>query len=74
MECDCSDCVFRGAIYCEHKKLMDEINRLRGTIKEAKDRIRYYFTAKPDGKFVDGQIQNVFDVLCRDDGRKKYYV
>lgn len=46
---------------------MDEINRLKATIKEAKDRIRYYFPGKPDGKFVDGQIQNVFDVLSRDD-------
>lgn len=71
MECDCSDCAFSGAIFCEHRKLMDEINRLKGTIKEAKDRIRYYFPGKPDGTFVDGQVQNVFDVLCRDDEEKK---
>ena len=67
MECDCSDCAFRGAIYCEHRKLMDEIKRLKETIREAKDRIRYYFPGKPDGTFADGQVQNVFDVLGRDE-------
>ena len=71
MECDCSDCAFRGAIFCEHRKLMDEIKRLKGTIREAKDRIRYYFSGKPDGTFVDGQVQNVFDVLCRDDKKEE---
>ena len=71
MECDCADCAFRGAVYCEHRKLMDEIRRLKGTIREAKDRIRYYFPGKPDGTFVDGQIQNVFDVLGRDDHKEE---
>ena len=50
---------------------MDEIRRLKGTIREAKDRIRYYFPGKPDGTFVDGQIQNVFDVLGRDDHKEE---
>ena len=50
---------------------MDEINKLKETIKEAKDRIIYYFPGKPDGTFVDVHIQNVFDVLCRDDEDKK---
>lgn len=54
-------------MFCEHRKLMDEINRLRATIKEAKDRITYYFPVKQSGKFADGQVQNVFDVLCRDE-------
>ena len=67
MECECSYCAFRGAIYCEHRKLMDENNRLKETIKEAKDRITYYFPVNQSGKFADGQVQNVFDVLCRDE-------
>ena len=29
--------------------------------------MRFYFPGKTDGTFVDGQIQNVFDVLGRDD-------
>ena len=55
---------------CEHRKEMDEINRLRKTIEEAKDRMRYYFGTL-DGKFENGQLQNVYDVLCRDDGNKQ---
>ena len=51
---------------CEHRKYMDAMNRLRETITEAKDRMRYYFGTL-DGKFKDGQLQNVYDVLCRDD-------
>ena len=42
------------------------MNKLRETITEAKDRMRYYFGTL-DGKFNDGQLQNVYDVLCRDD-------
>ena len=46
---------------------MDEIKRLKATIKEAKDRMAYYFPVNQSGKFADGQVQNVFDVLCRDE-------
>lgn len=69
MTCDCKDCSFRGAIYCEHRKLQDEINNLKATIQEAKDRLRYYF-GEFGGTFKQNpQIQNVYDVLCRDDDR-----
>lgn len=66
MKCDCADCAFRGMQDCEHRKYMDAMNKLRETITEAKDRMRYYFGTL-DGKFKDGQLQNVYDVLCRDD-------
>ena len=45
---------------------LKQMNRLRRTIVEAKDRMRYYFGTF-DGKFDDPQLQNVYDVLCRDD-------
>ena len=67
MTCECTDCAFRGMELCEHRKLMDKINKLKATIKEAQDRMRFYFPTKTDGTFVDGQIQNVYDVLGRDD-------
>ena len=74
MKCDCSDCGFRGMEACEHRKAMDEINVLRsdvktlmGTIKEAKDRLRYYFESFDGSDFKDPHVQNVYDVLCRDD-------
>lgn len=67
MTCDCKDCGFRGAVYCEHRKLMDENSRLKATIQEAKDRMRYYF-GEFGGTFPNNpQMQNVYDVLCRDD-------
>ena len=66
MKCDCKDCAFRGMEKCEHRKLMDEVNRLKATTQEAKDRMRYYFGTF-DGKFTSPQMQNVYDVLCRDD-------
>ena len=50
----------------EVKRLQDEVNHLRATIQEAKDRMRYYFGTF-DGKFTSPQMQNVYDVLCRDD-------
>jgi hypothetical protein len=64
--CDCKDCVFRGMEDCELRKNIDAMNRLRKTIVEAKDRMCYYFGTF-DGKFSDPQLQNVYDVLCRDD-------
>ena len=70
MKCDCKDCSFRGMELCEHRKLLDEVNRLKATIQEAKDRMRYYF-GNFDGTFPnDPQMQNVYDVLCRDDPQK----
>ena len=74
MKCDCRDCGFRGMELCEHRKLMDEVNRLqnevnrlKATIQEAKDRMRYYFGTF-GGTFPDNpQMQNVYDVLGRDD-------
>jgi len=65
MKCDCKDCGFRGMELCEHRKLLDEVNRLKATIQEAKDRLRYYFGTF-DGKFNVPQMQNVYDVLERD--------
>lgn len=65
MKCDCKDCAFRGMELCEHRKLLDEVNRLKATIQEAKDRLRYYFGTF-DGKFNVPQMQNVYDVLERD--------
>jgi hypothetical protein len=65
MKCDCKDCGFRGMELCEHRKLLDEVNRLKATIQEAKDRLRYYFGTF-DGKFNIPQMQNVYDVLGRD--------
>ncbi len=71
MKCDCQDCAFRGMELCEHRKLIDEINKLKATIEEAKDRMRYYFGTY-DGKFPSSpQMQNVYDVLCRDDDESK---
>ena len=70
MKCDCKDCAFRGMELCEHRKLLDEMNRLKATIQEAKDRMRYYFGTF-DGKFNIPQMQNVYDVLCRDDEESK---
>ena len=66
MKCDCKDCAFRGMELCEHRKLLDEVNKLKATIQEAKDRLRYYFGTF-DGKFDVPQMQNVYDVLGRDD-------
>lgn len=66
MKCDCKDCGFRGMELCEHRKLMDENNRLKATIQEAQNRMRYYF-GTIDGKFNLPQMQNVYDVLCRDE-------
>lgn len=66
MKCDCKDCSFRGMELCEHRKLLDEVNKLKATIQEAKDRLRYYFGTF-DGKFDVPQMQNVYDVLGRDD-------
>ena len=52
---------------CEHRKLMDEVNRLKATIQEAKNRMTYYF-GQFGGTFPDSpQMQNVYDVLCRED-------
>ena len=70
MKCDCKDCAFRGMELCEHRKILDEMNRLKATIQEAKDRMRYYFGTF-DGKFNNPQMQNVYDVLCRDDEDSK---
>ena len=78
MTCDCQDCAFRGMEKCEHRKLMDEVNRLkkelekaRGTIQEAKNRMTYYF-GQFGGTFPNSpQMQNVYDVLCRDDEESK---
>ena len=50
--------------------MFDEIIGLRATIREAKDRMRYYF-GNIGGGFDDPQLQNVYDVLCREDDRKK---
>lgn len=67
MKCDCEDCAFRGMEMCEHRKLLDEINRLKATIQEAKNRMSYYF-GQFGGTFPGNpQMQNVYDVLCRDD-------
>ena len=67
MTCECKECAFRGAVYCEHRKLMDENARLKATINEAKDRMRYYF-GEFGGTFPSNpQMQNVYDVLCRDE-------
>ena len=52
---------------CEHRKLMDEVNRLKATIQEAKNMMTYYF-GQFGGTFRDSpQMQNVYDVLCRED-------
>ena len=48
--------------------MFDEIAGLRKTIREAKDRLDYYFR-KIDGGFDDPQLQNTYDVLCRDDAK-----
>ena len=69
--CDCADCAFRGMQLCEHRKLLDEVNRLKGTIVEARDRISYYFGSSYGAGFSDPQIQNVYDVLCRDDIKER---
>ena len=71
MKCDCKDCAFRGMELCEHRKLLDEVNRLKATIQEAKNRMTYYF-GQFGGTFPDSpQMQNVYDVLCRDDEESK---
>ena len=42
-------------------------SRTKATIQEAKDRMRYYF-GEFGGTFPNNpQMQNVYDVLCRDD-------
>ena len=66
MECECRDCDCRGNEICEHKRLLDEINKRKATIQEGKDRMRYVFGTF-DGQFNSPQMQNVYDVLCRDD-------
>ena len=63
MTCVCADCPFKGMAPCEHRQLMDENNALRNTIQEAKDRITYYFGDMAG----EPQLQNVYDVLCRND-------
>ena len=63
---------------CEHRKLMDEVNRLqnevnklKATIKEAQNRMTYYF-GQFGGTFPNSpQMQNVYDVLGRDDDNKE---
>ena len=71
MKCDCKDCAFRGMGLCEHRNLVDEINKLKATIKEAKNRMRHYF-GEFGGTFPNNpQMQNVYDVLCRDDEESK---
>lgn len=51
----------------EVKRLEDEVKRLKATIQEAKNRMTYYF-GQFGGTFPDNpQMQNVYDVLCRDD-------
>lgn len=67
MKCDCKDCAFRGMELCEHRRLTDAAARYRATIQEAKDRLRYYFNSFSGQDFSDPHIQNVYDVLCRDD-------
>ena len=65
MKCDCKDCAFRGMEKCEHRKLMDEVNRLKATIQEAKDRMRYYF-----GTF-DGKKTITIDRIHATEGAKE---
>ena len=46
---------------------MDEINKLKATIQEAKNRMIYYF-GQFGGTFPNNpQMQNVYDGLWRDD-------
>lgn len=70
MICDCHDCPFCGIELCVHRKLMDENNGLKATIKEAKDRLTYYFSGL-DGFRSNPEIQNVYDVLSRLDNNSK---
>jgi len=50
--------------------MFDEIAGLRKTIQEAKDRMIYYFgTGNSNWGFNDPQLQNIYDVLCRDEVR-----
>ena len=65
MKCECADCAFRGMALCEHRKLMDENKALRKTIREAKDRMTYYY-----GNDMPPMTQNIYDVLSRNDNQK----
>lgn len=55
----------------EVNRLQNEVNKLKATIKEAQNRMTYYF-GQFGGTFPNSpQMQNVYDVLGRDDDNKE---
>ena len=62
MKSTCDNCQFKSTI----ENLGNQVDKLKETIQEAKDRLRYYFGTF-DGKFDSPQLQNIYDVLGRDD-------